>query len=90
MLAGMQPPSPEDAPAPVLDIPHTRDRVVTESVQERPTPTESPLRYDLEDGRPTVAGWQSPRAQGSRYAWVWTLGAGSVLVGLLVWFLYGS
>jgi serine/threonine protein kinase len=90
MLVDIQPPSPEDAPFPTLDIPHTRDRVATLSVQERPTPTEPPLRYDLEDGEPTLAGWRSPRARVSRYAWTWTLGAGSLLVGLLVWLLYGS
>jgi hypothetical protein len=71
-------------------IPHTRDRVVTQSEQERQTPTEPPLRYDLDEGEPTVAGWKSPRPAGSRYTWLWALGAGSLLVGLVVWLLYGA
>ena len=90
MLAGMPPPSPPGVPSPGADIPHTRDRVVTQSAEERPTPTEPPLRYDLDEGEPTIAGWRSPKMQGTRHTWLWAFGAGSLLVGLVVWLLYGA
>jgi len=90
LLADMPPPSPPRVLSLADHIPHTRDRVVTQSAQERPTPTEPPLRYDLDEGEPTVAGWKSPRPAGSRYKWLWALGAGSLLVGLVVWLLYGA
>jgi serine/threonine protein kinase len=89
MLAGMPPRFATGVPSAEADIPQTRDRVVTRSIQERPTPTEPPFRDDLEEGEPTVAGWRSPRPAGPGYSWLWALGAGSLLVGLVVWFLYG-
>jgi len=90
MLAGMPPPPSSAANLPASEVPQTRDRVVTQSLQERPTPTEPPLRYDLDEGEPTVAGWRSPKARGPQHAWLWALGTGSLLVGILVWVLYGS
>jgi len=89
MLADMPPPSSPGAMSPAAEIPQTRDRVVTQSAQERRTPSESLLRYDLEEGRPTVAGWRSPKTRGPRHTWLWALGAGSLLVGLTVWLLFG-
>jgi serine/threonine protein kinase len=90
MLAATPPPSSAGAQFLASGVPQTRDRVVTQSVQDLPTPTESPLRYDLDEGRPTVAGWRSPRARGPGHAWLWAFGAGALLAGVLVWFLSGS
>jgi serine/threonine protein kinase len=90
MLAATPPPSSAAAQFPASGVPQTRDRVVTQSAQDLPTPTESPLRYDLDEGRPTVAGWRSPRARGPGHAWLWAFGAGALLAGVLVWFLFGS
>ncbi len=90
MLAGM-PAASASGPVPSeLGVPHTRDRVETESIQERPTPNEPPLHYDLDDGRPTVAGWRSPTTSGPPHLWLWVLGAGSVLLGWLAWLLHGA
>jgi serine/threonine protein kinase len=88
MLTRMPPPSSSGGVLPAPEVPQTRDRVVTQSVQERPTPTEPPLRYDFDEGGPTVAGWRSPEARDPQHAWLWALGAGSLLVGIVVWFLY--
>lgn len=79
----------------VMPIPDTRDRAVTLSLQERPTPHEPPLHHDLGDGRltgrPTVAGWRSPEPRASRNAaWPLVLAVGSLLVALLARSLYGS
>ena len=91
MLSALPPPSSSGrGQFPASEVPQTRDRVVTQSVQERRTPTEPPLRYDLDEGRPTIAGWRSPAPRGLRHAWLWALGAGSLLVGLVLWFLYRS
>jgi len=90
MLAGMPPPSSPDLPSPGAGIPYTRDRVETRSIQDRPTPKEPPIRYDLDEGRPTVAGWRSPNTRGPRHRWLWALGAGSLLVALVLWRLYGA
>jgi len=87
MLAELPPPS---ASSPAADIPHTRDRVVTQSLWERATSVEPPLRHDMDDGEPTLAGWRSPKVRRSRYARLWVLGACSVLVGLVLWIFYGS
>ena len=85
----MQPPSSQGATSPATEIPQTRDRVATQSAQERRTPSESLLRYALEEGRPTVAGWRSPKTRSAGHTWLWVLGAGSLLVGLTVRLLFG-
>jgi serine/threonine protein kinase len=90
MLADMPPPSPPSEPCFAADMPHTRDRVVTQPLEQRPTPAEPPLRYDLQDGEPTVAGLRSPKARAFRHGWLWVLGAASALVGLVTWILHGS
>lgn len=90
LVAAMPAPSPPDAPALQAAIPFTRDRVETQSILERPTPNEPPLRYDVEEGRPTVAGWRCPEATGFRPGWGWALGGGLLLVALVVWGLYGT
>ena len=89
LLAGMPPPSVDSPALPAAEIPRTRDRLPAQSIEGRRTPTEAPLRYDLEDGHATVAGWRSPRPRAVRYAWLWTLGAGSVLASLVAWLLHG-
>ena len=90
ILAGLRAPTPAGEVSLTADIPHTRDRVATQSIQERATPAEPALRYDLEEGEPTVAGWRSPKARETRHTWLWALGAGFLLVGLVVWFLHAS
>jgi len=89
LLSGMPPPSSTAASSPAVDIPHTRDRVATQSLQEPRTPAEPPLRYDLDEGRQTVAGWRSPEVRRPGRSWLWALGTGSLLVALTVWVLYG-
>jgi serine/threonine protein kinase len=89
MLAAIPPPSHPEAPSDGGDIPHTRDRVETQSIEECPTPNEPLLRYDLDEGRPTVTGWRSPKKWRLGHRWLWALGAGSLFVGLVVWRLYG-
>jgi serine/threonine protein kinase len=76
------------APSSPQTIPYTRDRVETQSVLESATPNEPPLRYDFDEGRPTVAGWRSPDTRGLQSRWLWVLGGGLVLVGLALWGLY--
>jgi serine/threonine protein kinase len=83
------PPSPEAAPPPTA-IPFTRDRVETESMLDRRTPNEPLLRYDFEEGRPTVAGWRRPEATGFHSRLSWALGGGLLLVALTLWRLYGA
>ena len=90
LVASMPPEASPGALPLASNVPQTRDRVVTQSVRERPTPTDLPLRHDLDDGEPTVVGWTSPSARLHQCDWLWLLGAGSLLVGLLAWLLHGS
>lgn len=90
LLQKLPPPSVASVPPPPMEVPQTRDRVATVSSQARPTPTEPPLRYDLDDGEPTLVGWQSPVSREPEHGWVWTLVAGVLLVGLVTWLLYGG
>jgi serine/threonine protein kinase len=90
MLADMPPPSSSEVPSPGADVPYTRDRIETQSIQERRTPNEPPLRFGLEEGRPTVAGWRSPKTRGPQHVWLWALGVGSLLVGWVAWLLHGA
>ncbi len=90
LLQELPPPSGASVPPPPMEVPQTRDRVATVSSQARPTPTEPPLRYDLDDGEPTLVGWQSPVSREPEHGWVWTLVAGVLLVGLVTWLLYGG
>jgi serine/threonine protein kinase len=90
LVAATPAPSSPDAGSLQAPIPFTRDRVETQSLLERPTPSEPPLRYDFDEGRPTVAGWRSPEARGFHSRWLWALGGGSLLVGLVLWVLYGA
>jgi hypothetical protein len=84
------PPSapPEEAP---LGIPQTRDRVVTSAAVDLTTPPEAPLRYDLDDGEPTLSGLRSPGARSARLQWPWFLAAGIALAATVTvaWFLHG-
>jgi serine/threonine protein kinase len=90
LLADLPPPAVESAPPPAIEVPHTRDRVATACAPERPTPTGPPLRYGLEDGEPTLVGRESPESREGAHTWLWTLGAGIALVGLVAWILYGA
>jgi len=83
-------PQPFSMPLPETGIPQTRDRVITEAMVPRSTSSEPPFRDDLEQGEPTVAGWRSPGSRRRLPRWRWALGAGALLVGLLLWILLGS
>ena len=89
LLADLPPASLASVPFFSADIPHTRGHAVTQAPDQRPTPTEPPLRYDLEEGEPTVAGLRSPEGRAVRYRWLWVLSAGLALVGLAAWILHG-
>jgi len=83
LLAELDPPP---TPEPFRnELPKTRDRVVTLSVDDRPTPSSAPVRFSLDDGEPTVAGWRSPSVRRQSSLVWWVLGAGSLLVALGVW-----
>jgi len=83
LLAGLEPPRP---PGP--ELPRTRDRVITRPSDDRPTPPSAPVRFSLDDGEPTVAGWKSPSARpGWRWLW-WAVGA-CTLAAVGIWWLTG-
>ncbi len=89
MLADLPLPTAQDA-SQRRAIPHTRGRVGTESIDERRTPNEPPLRYDLDEGRPTVAGWRSSNSNEPRHTWLWALGTFALLGGWGLWLWYGQ
>ncbi|MGB5704828.1 MAG: hypothetical protein WBM48_18545, partial [Polyangiales bacterium] len=76
-------------PPPAPNVPKTHHRVATVSEVAAPAPEEPPLRYDLEDGEPTLVGWQSPASTTIDQRWMWTLGSGAALVCLAAWWLHG-
>jgi len=76
-------------PLPDPALPQTRDRVATVSVFGGSAPSDPPLRYDLEDGEPTLVGWQSPVSTETHYRWIWTVAAGAVVVYLSALWLHG-
>jgi len=81
-LEPLQPPEPFQT-----ELPKTRDRVITRPSDDRPTPSSAPVRFSLDDGEPTVAGWRSPKvSQQTPWLW-WALGVGSLLAALWVWWL---
>lgn len=90
LLAKVEPPTQSALDLHGADIPRTRDPVGTQPAQERATPTEPGLRYDLDDGEPTVAGLRSPRARSGGPAWLWLAGAGSIAVAIVAWLLHGA
>ena len=73
-----------------LELPHTRDDVVTKSIEEIRTPNDPPLRFDMDDGRPTVAGWRSPAVREAGPAWLWALGVGAWVVAWAAWLFHGG
>ena len=89
LLASLPAPPASDGPGPLFDLPRTRDRVATVSRAARVTPPEPPLRHGLEEGEPTVLGWQSPSFARPLRVWPWTLSCGVLLVGAAAWALYG-
>lgn len=89
LLAALPPPVETIAPGSLPVLPQTRDGVATISQAERATPPEPPLRHDLEDGEPTLVGWQSPSSKGACGAPIWELACGALLVGWVAWVLYG-
>jgi serine/threonine protein kinase len=89
LLAGL-PPRPEtkseQSPTPLRS---TRDRVATASAPPRGTMAEPPLRYDFEDGRPTLVDRRSPSARARRARGWWRLCVGVALFGFAAWLLHG-
>lgn len=61
------------------EVPKTRDRVILHPAEDWPTPPGAPVRFDLDDGEPTVAGWKSPAARPERRWLWWVLGVYSLL-----------
>lgn len=80
---------PETNPPTMTALRSTRDRAATASLEHRATPREPPLRYDLEDGRPTVVGRRSTKVGTARTRWRWRLAVGVALVGSVAWLLHG-
>jgi serine/threonine protein kinase len=71
-------------------IPQTRDAVPTLSIEQQGTPPEPPLRFDMDHGEPTLAGWQSPVAQRTPRLWLSLLVLGSAAAVLVSWLLHGA
>jgi eukaryotic-like serine/threonine-protein kinase len=71
-------------------IPQTRDRVLTSAGVDLTTPPEAPLRYDFDDGEPTLSGRRSPGVRAPGQALPWLLAAGIALVGAVAWILHAS
>jgi len=89
LLADLPAPAVVSVPPAAPNVPKTHQRVATVSVLATPAPEEPPLRYDLEDGEPTLVGWQSPASTTIDQRWMWTLGSGAALVCLAAWWLHG-
>lgn len=87
LLRSVSPPCapPEGAP---IGFPRTRDHVITEAGADRATPPEPPLRYDLDDGEPTLAGRRSPRTASASLERWWLLIAAIALAGAAAWISY--
>jgi len=77
------------APTPSSSLPQTRDRVATVSAFSPASQSGPPLRYDLEDGEPTLVGRPSPMSSDVDHRWIWALGLGTVLVFFAAWWLRG-
>ena len=82
-------PAPPPEPSTGLGIPQTRDGVPTLSIEQRGTPQEPPLRFDLSHGEPSLAGWQSPVAPSTPRIWMSLLLLGSAAAVLTSWLLHG-
>ncbi len=65
-----------------FEVPKTRDRVITRSADDRHTPPGVPVRFGLDDGEPTLAGWKSPAVQPDRRWLWWAVGAGLLVAAL--------
>ena len=72
-----------------VQVPQTRDRVVTLPALDAATPHEPPLRYSLSDGSPTLAGWKSPGVERGSAAWVVAAALGLGVVARFAWWLFG-
>lgn len=85
LLAELEPPP---RPEPSRDeVPRTRDRVVTRHAVQQVTPSSAQIRFSLDDGEPTVAGWRSPRVP-EQTPWLWlAFGVASLLGAFGVWWL---
>lgn len=86
LLVDLEPPRPLSPGR--AELPKTRDRVITRPADDRPTPSSVPVRFSLDDGEPTVAGWKSPSARSGRWWLWWAAGACLLLAGLGSWWLW--
>jgi serine/threonine protein kinase len=89
LLSSVSPP-PWPAERVSAGIPQTRDRVLTSAGVDRTTPPEAPLRYDFDDGEPTLSGRRSPGLPARREAWLSVFAAGIALAGAVAWILCAS
>ena len=89
LLKNVPRPSPPPEHPADHGAPRTRDAVPTLSIEQRHTPPEPPLRFDLAHGEPTLAGWQSPAAKPLPQVWMALLLLGSSAAVLLSWLLHG-
>ncbi|MFZ1864715.1 MAG: serine/threonine-protein kinase [Polyangiales bacterium] len=90
LLAGLPYQEPAKVGSDEMDLPQTRDRLMTLPLSERPTPPDPPLRFDLENGEPTVAGLPSPKVTPQRVEWAIMLGAAFGVAAWLLWWLHGA
>jgi serine/threonine protein kinase len=90
LLQRLPPPTLVSVPAPEPDLPQTRDRVATVSAPGSATLGEPAVRRDLDDGEPTLVGWQPGASSAADRRWIWALAVGAALVCLVAWWLHGS
>ncbi len=88
LLAELPAPTPLSAP-PAPRLPQTRDAIATVSTFGSATPSEAPLRHDLEEGEPTLIGLRIRASPASDPRWMWILAAGAALVALAAQWLHG-
>jgi len=90
LLGELLAPACASAAPPSTRLPQTRDRVLTRAAFGPDSRNEPPLRYELEDGEPTLVGARGVATSAIDYRWIWALGAGAALVCLVAWWLRGS
>lgn len=89
LLGQLPAPTGASAPPPSTRLPQTRDRVVTRAAFGPESGSKPPLRYELDDGEPTLVGARGIASSTIDYRWIWTLVAGTALVCLAAWWLRG-
>jgi serine/threonine protein kinase len=82
LLAQIPEPGPS-TPVELVRLPRTRGR-------HGMMPRAVPVRYDLEDGRPTLTDWQRLAPCRDLTLWWTAAGAATVMLGIVAWLLHGS